>query len=492
MTNTFHDYLEAVGEFGIVDQVSYPIVQVNGLPFVKQNEIVIFETGQLGEVFSMSRNSVEILLLSKEQVRVGTKVTRTNKPFTIPVGHQLLGHVVDPLCQPIAASETFVQPKEQREIEGQILGISKRVKIKKQLFTGTTVVDMMIPLGKGQKELVIGDRKTGKSAFLLTVIKNQIDHGAIAIYAAIARKKSDIKNLRDFFASEGILDKVIIVAASPHDSPSLIYLSPYTAMTIAEYFRDQGQDVLVVLDDLSTHAKFYREISLVAKNFPGRDSYPGDIFYIHARLMERTGNFIHAEKGEVAITCLPVAETVEGDFTGYIATNLMGMTDGHIFFDSNIYGKGRRPAINIPLSVTRVGRQTQNKVKRDINRELTSFFSLYEKMQNFSHFGAELTDTVKTVLKTGDIIYRFFDQMYTDIVPQDVQLVLFCLLWLQFLDPTQDSIANYRSRLTEAYKDPKIQELFAKLLEAGSFNEFLGNVSKHKDALVALCKKRVN
>lgn len=492
MIGTFQEYLEATSEYGVVTQLNYPIVFASGLPGAKLKEIVLFETGQLGEVFALGRDTVEILLLSKEQVRVGTRVARTNNPFTIPVGKELLGHVIDPLCVPITPNEHFVQPQERREVENKPLDITHRSKITKQLHTGTAVVDMMIPLGKGQKELIIGDRKTGKSSFLLTVVKNQVLEGTIVIYAAIARKNSDIKSLKEYFEKQGIMEKITIVATSPHDPPSLIFLTPYTAMTIAEYFRDQGQDVVVVLDDLSTHAKFYREISLVGKNFPGRDSYPGDIFYIHARLMERTGNFLHKDKEPVAITCLPVAETVEGDFTGYIATNLMGMTDGHIFFDSNVYAKGRRPAINIPLSVTRVGRQTQNKVKRDINRELTSFFSLYEKMQNFSHFGAELTDTVKNVLKNGDVITEFFNQMYTDIIPEQVQLVLFCLLWLQFVDVQEDSIANYRTRLTQAAKEEQTKKLFEQLFTANTFNELLGNVAKHKDELAALCKKKIN
>lgn len=259
-------------------------------------------------------------------------------------------------------------------------------------------------------------------------------------------------------------------------------------MTVAEYFRDQGEDVVVVLDDLSTHAKFYREISLLARRFPGRDSYPGDIFYTHARLLERAGNFVHKEKGEVAITCLPVAETVEGDFTGYIVTNLMGITDGHIYFDSNVYYQGRRPAINAALSVTRVGKQTQTKMKRDINRELTSFLALYEKMQNFSHFGAELTASVKDILKTGDSIYKFFDQSRELIVKEEVQLMLFALLWAKIIDePTEEGYSKLKTNLTKAYEKEQVKTLFKTVLEQPSFNSVLAKVIQNREQLVALC-----
>ncbi len=215
----------------------------------------------------------------------------------------------------------------------------------------------------------------------MTTIKKQVYEGVVAIYAAIAKKKSDIKKLQEFFVQEKIMSNMIIVATSSYDSPSLIYQTPYAAMSIAEYFKDNGINTLLILDDLSTHAKFYRELSLLARRFPGRDSYPGDIFYTHSRLLERAGNFKSKKYGEVSITCLPVVEIVEGDFTGYISTNLMGITDGHIYLDTNIYFQGQRPAVNIPLSVTRVGRQTLDKLSREVNKELTSLLVEYNKLQ---------------------------------------------------------------------------------------------------------------
>src|SRR3989344_732130 len=490
--NDYSYYLNKIGEFGIVQEVNHPIVGVSGLPGVKPREIVIFENGQQGQAFTLDSSKVGVLLFSRDPIQVGLRVARTGFQLSVPVGSELLGFIIDPLGNPLLKLASFKKPALHREIDDPPPGMSTRSRIKKSFLTGISIVDIMVPLGKGQKELIIGDRKTGKSSLLQTTIKNQVQSGAVAIYAAIGKKKSDIKKLQEFFENEGIFSKICIVASGSHDSPSLIYLTPYVAMTIAEYFRDAGQDVLVVLDDLSTHAKFYREISLLSHRFPGRDSYPGDIFYTHARLLERAGNFIHPKTGEVSITCLPVVETIEGDFTGYIATNLMSMTDGHIFFDSNIYYRGRRPAVNVSLSVTRVGRQAQDKVKRSINRELTAFLAMYEKMQNLSHFGAELTEGVKHILNLGDKIYKFFGQDPGLIIPSSVQLILTSLIWLNFLEgETDDVIYTYRQRMINMYnKNEKIKKTFDDIVYAESFNSLLANVAKKREAILSVCKTK--
>lgn len=488
MNNDFSALFERSNEFGVVEQINHPIVVIAGLPKARLHEIVLFESGQLGEVFMLDRYTAQVLVFAKQALSVGMKVVRTGKALSTPVGEQLLGRIVDPLGAPMSAEKAFITPTEMREVDIPPVGISQRIKIKSPFATGVAVIDMLVPLGKGQKELVIGDRKTGKSSFLLGTIKNQVKNGSIAIYAAIAKKKSDIKKIQEFFEKEKIADNTVIVATTSYDSPTLIYLTPYSAMTIAEYFRDQGKDTVVVFDDLSTHAKFYREISLLAKKFPGRDSYPGDIFYTHARLLERTGNFKAKDGSEVSITALPVAETVEGDFTGYIATNLMGMTDGHIFFDSNIYYRGRRPAVNISLSVTRVGRQATSNLVRSVNREITAFLALYEKMQNLSHFGAELTDTVKHVLRTGEMIYKFFEQPFTVVVPIEVQLILFGALWLTILDDSStDKIAEYRTNLVNAYYNRDVQQMFSELLNVDTFNDLLSNISGKREEIKVLC-----
>jgi len=491
MMHDYSYYIDSLGEFGIAEEVTYPIVTIKGLPTAKPHEIVVFETGELGEVFGLFKEHAEILLFSPQPIKVGTKLARTGQTLSVPVGKELLGSVINPIGQPLSSKELPKATTKMAEIHVAPLGIPHRKKIHEQFITGTTLVDMMIPLGKGQKELIIGDRKTGKSAFVQTALQAQVKEGTIVIYAAIAKKKSEIKNLHEAIQKAGIMDKVIIVASSAQDSPSLINVTPYTAMALAEYFRDQGQNTLVILDDLSSHARFYREISLIAKNFPGRDSYPGDIFYTHARLLERSGNFSHPEKGEVSITCLPLVETIEGDMTSYIATNIMGMTDGHILFDSNAYYNGRRPAINIAVSVTRVGRQTQSTLNRTITRELMSVLTLYDKMQNLSHFGAELTENVKNVLSTGEKIYKFFDQPYTLIVPQQIQVILFALLWLNYIDLTKENLAWIRLKMIENIGKPEFNPLIKELMSSDTLNDLLGKVTKNKDSLLSLWKNEI-
>ncbi len=485
----FNTQLAKIGEYGVVEQEKHPIAVVSGLHGARPNELILFETGELGLVFLLEEKVAQVLVFAKEPLQVGVRATRLDQFLSVPVGDALLGAIVDPLGESIS-NHPFTKPTELREINITPLGIPHRAKVKHPFSTGTALVDIMIPLGKGQKELVIGDRKTGRTSFLLTALKSAVQEGMIGIYVAIARRKSDIKKVESFFEREGLRDRVVIVATNSFDASSLVYLTPYSGMTIAEYFRDKGENVLIVLDDLSAHAKFYREISLLAQRFPGRESYPGDIFYTHARLLERTGNFKINDK-EVSITGLPVAELVEGDFTGYIATNLMGITDGHIYFDSNMYYEGKRPAINISLSVTRVGRQAQSPLVRSVNRELTAFLALYGKMQNLSHFGAELTETVKHVLEMGEVVYNFFEQHYTVVIPLPVQLVLLALLWLKFLENTSVmSISEYRECLMKAYQEEEHKKVFDTLVEAESFNAFLAQVAQKKDYLLGLCGEK--
>jgi F-type H+-transporting ATPase subunit alpha len=302
--------------------------------------------------------------------------------------------------------------------------ISLRKPIELQLETGVGLVDMVIPLGKGQRELVIGDRKTGKSEFLLQTIVSQALRGSVCIYAMIGQKQLDILKLEDYFTSKGIRNSTIIVASSSSEPSGLIFLTPYTAMSVAEYFRDQGMDVLLILDDMTTHARTYREISLLARRFPGRSSYPGDIFNIHAKLIERAGNFT---KG--SITCFPVAESILGDLSGYVQTNLMSMTDGHIFFDIELYNQGKRPAVNPFLSVTRVGHQTQDSLHRDLSQVISNFLVMYEKMKQFMHFGAEVGESSRTTLALGARLDAFLNQGTDTVLSVELNTFMIGLIW---------------------------------------------------------------
>lgn len=480
----YNYYLKQSGEYAQVTEVKYPIVKAVGLPGAKIKEIVIFETGEMGQIHDLSDDSVRILLFSPLGVRVGTRVSRTNSQLSIPARDDFFGHILDPFGTPLLTSLSDKEITEYIPVDTSPLGIVERKKITQPLITGTAVVDIVLPIGQGQRQLILGDRKTGKSTFVLSTIKNQIENGAVAIYAAIGNKKSDIKSLEQFMNSDELRKKnMVIVATSAFDSPGLIFLTPFTAMALSEHYRNQGRNVLLIMDDLLTHAKFYREFSLLAEAFPGRDSYPGDIFHIHAKLLERAGNFTHPDKGEVSITALPTAETQDADLTGYIISNLMSITDGHLFFDNNVYARGVRPAINTPLSVTRVGKQTQSKLMKDVNRELSSLFSVYEKIENLSHFGSEVSESVKSTLLLGEKIQYFFNQPEGLTFPQEVYLTLFSLVWLGIVN-TESEIEQTREKLVKIFSAQPGKELLESLIATDSFNELLRKVGNSKDEIM--------
>jgi len=442
----FAYYLDKLGEIGFVEQVFHSLVYASGLPHVHPNEVVIFESGEIGLVMSMTKNYVEILLLSEAKIRAGTQVARTGELLKLSIGEGILGRSLDPLGRCLT-NPSPLKKVESRAIDVGPASIMAREQVKDPLETGVALVDLVVPLGKGQRELIIGDRKTGKTQFLLQTIMSQAKRGIICIYAVIGQRHFDFKKLEEFFATKGISKNTVIVATSSSDPSGLIFLTPYSAITIAEYFRDKGADVLLVMDDMTTHAAYYREISLLARRFPGRSSYPGDIFYVHSKIMERAGKF---KKG--SITALPVATTVLGDLSGYLQTNLMAMTDGHIFFDIDLYNRGRRPAVNPFLSVTRVGHAAQTPLQRDISRELTSFLVVHERMGQYMHFGAEVSENVRKILVLGEKIISFFNQPADSIMTANLNAILLAGLWAGvWKDAEVDVMKREMEQITLSY-----------------------------------------
>lgn len=413
-------------EVGFVSDVRNYFVYVKGLPGATVFEEVVFESGEMGFIFALNRDTLEVVLLTPSRLSVGTKASRTGKKVVVKVGKELAGMHVDALGR---NKNLKLTGNEERDIDTPPPPLSRRIPVRESLETGVAVVDAMVPLARGQRELVVGDRKTGKTSFLLQTMLHQAKLGVLCIYAAVGKKEVDIYQLIEFIKANGIRDNVIIVSSRANDTPGFIYLTPYTAMTIAEYFRDQGRDTLVIMDDLSTHANTYREISLLTRRFPGRSAYPGDIFFTHSRLMERAGSFSFDKDRGVNITCLPVAQSVLGDITGYITTNLMSMTDGHIYFDTEMFDKGRRPAVNTFTSVTRVGRQTQNDLAKQITRKLSAFLVEYGRISDFLHFGSEIGQSSKDILQLGGQLTILFDQNQQMTVPKNLNLYLICVLW---------------------------------------------------------------
>lgn len=424
----FHSTLTKTGEVGFVERIVSSLLYAEGLPGARMNELVVLESGDAGQVIALRESVVEVLSFSRESVRVGSRLARTGKAVEVPVGEALLGAIIDPLGRSLDPSRLLGNIREYRELEVVPSGIQSRARIRRQFSTGVTIVDLMLPLGYGQRELVIGDQKTGKSRFALRVLRTQVMDGAIGIYVMIGKSKLAIKQTVETLIRMGVKDRTLVVASSSDDAAGMIYLTPYAAMTIAEYFRDKGRNVIIILDDLSTHAKIYREIALLGRRFPGRNSYPGDIFYAHARLLERAGNFILAQ-GEAAITCLPIVEAPLGDLTGYIQTNTMAMTDGHLFFDHILFAEGRRPAIDPFISVTRVGRQTQSPLGREVGQTITTFLKEVETYHNFASFGAELGEHIKSALAKEEQFVQLFDETSLDSVPPTVQITLFAIIW---------------------------------------------------------------
>jgi F-type H+/Na+-transporting ATPase subunit alpha len=481
----FEEVLESTNEIGTIEELyGGSVVAVSGLPSASPGEVVVFEQGQMGRIFSLQDEIVEILILTQTvPVQTGTKVARTGSPFRLRVGNGLLGKAVTPLGTNWVTQSHFKGMEEERSVDALPPTLNERRMVDATFVSGVTMVDLVMPLGRGQRELVIGDHKVGKTQLLLQAMRSHILRGGVGIYCGIAKRATEIASFIAYAKAQKVDDRMVFVFAGAADPTGLVYMAPYSAMTIAEYFKDQGKDVLLVLDDLTIHAKYYRELSLLSRRYPGRSSYPGDIFSIHAGLLERAGQF---EKG--SITCLPVAESILSDISGYIQTNLMSMTDGHIFFDSEYYNQGKRPAINPFVSVTRVGHQTQTPLLRSISRELSGFLVEHEKLKELVHFGGELTDRVKKGLDKGILLEAVFNQSDDLVVPLPVGVLLVALVYAEAIDVSVASrISAIRLRLIHAYEgDRNWKHYMEGIMGLDTFVDLISKVGNDKSMLISL------
>lgn len=501
----FEHYLEKVGEVGHVQSVRRGVVFCSGLAGARINEKIVFEGDKIGFVYSIGREFTELLLFDSGSVDLGGVAVRTNETLTVSVSDQMLGSVVDPFGNPI--DRKIGKITESRSLEAKAPALIDRVRINQNLETGVTLVDLLIPIGKGQRQLILGDQKTGKTSFLVQAITRQTQLGNVCIYACLGKKKSDLVTIIEKLTRLGAMENTVVVAAPASIPTSLIYLAPFTAMSIAEYFRDKGVDVLVVLDEISSHARYYREISISSNKMPGRDGYPGDIFYLHSHLMERAGRILVGKsireketltlkiEGKTAsITCLPVVETLGGDFTGYIQTNLMSMTDGHLFFDINQFQEGQRPAVNTGLSVTRIGKQTQKTVERDIALKVRKILFDYSKARDVAKFGVELLQETQQRVVTGEKMLAVFDQLGETIVPKVIQL-LFIELLLDGFWETADiaQIKGDKETILSLLEDGRIVKITKQLrqaLELGSAKKFSETVIASMADLEQICLQK--
>lgn len=481
-----------IQEFGVVEAVHHPLVILRGFPSVLPGEVIMFEDNVRGQVMGFDQDKVEVMVFSSQPPKVGSSASRTNQVLSFPVSMDLLGKMMSPLGEQILGRAEKVKKAEDRLLESPPPPLSHRRRITQRLHTGVSLADVLLPIGRGQRELVVGDRKTGKTAFVTSAAKSQSDDNSMIVYASIGKKSVELRQLFDTFTELKMINKTVMIASSATDPVSSIVLTPYAAIAMAEYLRDQGNNVLVIFDDLSQHAKFYRELSLLAKHFPGRDSYPGNIFSVHAQLLERAGCFQNPLRPDeaVAITCLPMAETTDSDLTEYIVSNLISITDGHLLFDNTLFQQGQRPAIHTALSVTRVGKQTQKPLERDISRTVLSFVTKYEKIKELTHFGSELSESSQSVIHQGTVLMNFFAQAQRVTLPVKLQQIMLAIIWLQWIKKDDKaSIRQVVENLLSAYASSReIQDRFDKMLDVKKFDELLEKVTAERAFIATVSK----
>ncbi len=410
-------------ENGTVITVGDGIATVYGLRSCMANELLKFEDGSFGVAQNLEEETVSVAILSdRDTLREGSAVFRTGEALSVPVGEGLLGRVVNALGEPIDGKGP-AETAGIRPVEAPAPGIIQRRGVSVPLQTGIKAIDSMIPIGRGQRELIIGDRQTGKTTIAVDTIMNQKDTGVICIYVAIGQKQSSVVQIAQELEKAGALPYTIIVCASAAESAPLQYIAPYSGCAMAEYFREQGKDVLIVYDDLSKHAVAYRALSLLIRRPPGREAYPGDVFYLHSRLLERAA-CVAPEYGGGSITALPIIETQAGDVSAYIPTNVISITDGQIFLETELFHSGIRPAINPGISVSRVGGAAQIKAMKKVAGELKLLYAQYRELQAFAQFGSDLDADTKNRLALGERIVEVLKQKRSSPVEVGCQVAI--------------------------------------------------------------------
>lgn len=404
-----YDEISKEQEVGSVIWVGDGIATIYGIEHAMYGEIVLFDNGIKGMVLDIKQNQISCIVFGRDtQIKEGTKVTRTKRRAGVPVGEAFLGRIVDALGAPIDGKGE-IKSDEFRPIENEAPGIVDRQSVNQPMATGILAIDSMFPIGRGQRELLIGDRQTGKTAIAIDTILNQKGKDVICIYVAIGQKASTVAKLVNTLKTHDAMDYTIVMCATASDSASLQYIAPYAGTALAEYFMYKGKDVLIVYDDLSKHAVAYRAISLLLERSPGREAYPGDVFYLHSRLLERSSK-LKEELGGGSITALPIVETQAGDVSAYIPTNVISITDGQIFLESDLFFAGMRPAVNVGLSVSRVGGAAQTKAMKKASGTIRIDLAQFREMEVFTQFSSDLDASTKNQLLYGHILMELLKQ----------------------------------------------------------------------------------
>ena len=440
-------------EEGHVESVGDGIVFVDGLKSVMYGEIVIFESGVRGMVQELRPDDIGVILFGDDtDVTEGSSVLRTGKTAGIPVGEAFLGRVIDPLGNPIDG-EGPIESDGYRAVETAAPGIVERQSVDTPMNTGILSIDSMFPIGRGQRELIIGDRQTGKTAIALDTILNQKDNGVICIYVAIGQKASSVAQLVGTLKKKNAMDYTIVVAANASETAPIQYIAPYAGTAMAEYFMWRGKDVLIVYDDLSKHAIAYRALSLLLERSPGREAYPGDVFYLHSRLLERSARLSDANGGG-SITALPIVETQAGDVSAYIPTNIISITDGQIFLESDLFFAGQRPAVNVGLSVSRVGGAAQTKAMKKAAGSLRLDLAQYREMEILTQFSSDLDETTKKQLVYGQGLMQLLRQPQNNPFKLHEQVIMLVTAIAHVMqDIPVDDISDFRTKLLDYFHE---------------------------------------
>ena len=469
-------------EVGFVDTVGDGIATISGLEHAMYGEVVVFENGTKGMVQDITEDGIGIILFDQEgTIGQGTKVSRTKRQAGMPVSDAFLGRVVDPLGNPIDGLGP-IDAKEMRPVEEPAPSIIDRKPVTTPMETGILAIDSMFPIGRGQRELIIGDRQTGKTSIALDTILNQKGKRCICIYVSIAQKASTVANLVNTLKKNDAMDYTIVVTSTAADAASLQYIAPYSATSLAEYFMHQGKDVLVVYDDLSKHAVAYRTISLLLGRSPGREAYPGDVFYLHSRLLERSARLSN-EKGGGSITALPIIETQDGDVSAYIPTNVISITDGQIFLESDLFFEGQRPAVNVGLSVSRVGGAAQTKAMKKASGSLRIDLAQYREMKEFTQFASDLDETTKKQLQHGRVLMELLKQPLNHPMSQADQVMALVVADANLLNDVDPELVKDEEMKLLAWLNEKHSEFASELNTTQVLDDNL------KDRIIAAAKE---
>jgi F-type H+-transporting ATPase subunit alpha len=459
-----------ITETGTVISVGEGIARVEGLPNVKTDELVAFEDGSLGLAYNLDREEIGVILLDEEkQIEAGEEVSRTDRELGVPVGESYLGRVVDALGRPLD-QKGRIRAESYYAVERPAPSIMSRASVSVPLQTGIVTIDALLPIGRGQRELILGDRQTGKTAIAMDSIINQKDKDVICIYCAIGKQRAEVNRVVSDLKKNDALDHTIVMAASSSVPVGLQYIAPYAATSMAEYFMEQGRDVLTVYDDLTWHARAYRELALLLRRPPGREAYPGDIFHIHARLLERSSQ-LKEEKGGGSITALPIIETQAQDMSAFIPTNLISITDGQIYLSPGLFQKDILPAIDVGKSVSRVGGAAQLPAYRLVTEKLKLAYAQFEELEAFSRFSSRLDEDTRKQIKRGRRIREVLKQQQFETIPVVEQIAILLAVTNGFLDEMElEEIKPAMDLLCHSIKE-EIGLLGDKILQGEKLNE---------------------